>query len=206
MLLYTFIDQIEPILHSIQGKLIFIIVYAVWVTLLLPGSPPTILAGFLYGAQEGTLIAFLGSSLGAEISFLLGRYLLQSWVQYHLARFPQAQFIERIINQADFRLVLLTRLSPLFPFSLLNMAYGVSKVSIRNYTLGLIGTLPGTLVLCQFASVAHTLKELYNSTPGQNNSYFVMVQVIGLLSTLILVGLVAQTGKLALLKSHENMK
>nr|AUG32366.1 hypothetical protein PLO_369 [Paulinella longichromatophora] len=206
MSLYTLIDQIEPILHSIQGKTAFILVYALWVILLLPGSPPTILAGFLYGPGEGALIAFLGSSLGAEISFLLGRYLFQSWVHNRLIRFPKLQVIERIISQAEFRLVLLTRLSPLFPFSLLNMVYGVSQISIRNYTLGLIGTLPGTFVLCQLASVAHSLKELYGGSLDQDNIYFLTVQIIGFISTFILVGLVARTSNLTLLKSQKNIE
>nr|YP_002049028.1 hypothetical protein PCC_0377 [Paulinella chromatophora]ACB42818.1 hypothetical protein PCC_0377 [Paulinella chromatophora] len=205
MHLYQFVDQISCFLKLPEGKLIFITIYALWVIFLLPGSAVTMASGFLYGPWTGTLLVFIGSSIGAEISFLLGRYFLQTWVNRRLIGQSKFQTIEKIISQGGLRLILLTRLSPIFPFSFLNMVYGVSRVSLRNYTIGLIGTLPGTFALCQFASVAHSLTELQNASDTGSNLSSLSVQILGFLSTAILIGVIGRSANDILSTSNKKL-
>ena len=82
-------------LRSPLGGLVFIPLYAVWVTLLLPGVWASMLAGALYGTWWGSLIVFVGASLGAEAAFLLGRYWLRDWTSKRLMQYPKLQAVER---------------------------------------------------------------------------------------------------------------
>ena len=143
-----------PVLQSPVGAIGFIVLYALWVTLLLPGVWASMLAGALYGTAWGSLLVFIGACLGAEAIFLLGRHWLRDWARSRLAAVPKLQAVERAVSREGLKLVLLTRLSPAFPFSLLNLAYGLSDVSLRDYTLGLIGILPGTILFCGLGALA----------------------------------------------------
>ena len=80
-----------PVLQSPAGALLFIPLYAVWVTLLLPGVWASMLAGALYGTWWGSLIVFVGACLGAEAAFLLGRTWLRGWAMGRLEAFPKLQ-------------------------------------------------------------------------------------------------------------------
>ena len=84
------------------------------------------LAGALYGTWLGSALVFVGACLGAVVVFLLGRSWLRDWALQRLDRFPKLQAVERAVSKEGLKLVLLTRLSPAFPFSLLNLAYGLS--------------------------------------------------------------------------------
>ena len=141
-------------LRSPGGALLFIPLYGLWVTLLLPGVWASMLAGALYGTWWGSVVVFVGACLGAEVVFLLGRHWLRTWARQRLERFPKLMAVERGVTREGLKLVLLTRLSPAFPFSLLNLAYGLSDVSLRDYTIGLIGILPGTVLFCALGALA----------------------------------------------------
>jgi uncharacterized membrane protein YdjX (TVP38/TMEM64 family) len=127
------------------------------VTLLLPGVWASMLAGALYGTWWGSVVVFGGACLGAELVFLLGRSWLRGWARRRLAGAPTLLALEQAVSREGLRLVLLTRLSPAFPFSLLNLAYGLSEVSLRDYTLGLIPGTWAVRILGIVATVAASL-------------------------------------------------
>ena len=81
-------------LRSPAGAMAFVPLYALWVTLLLPGVWASMLAGALYGPAWGSLIVFVGACLGAQAAFLLGRTWLRSWARRRLAAVPKLQAIE----------------------------------------------------------------------------------------------------------------
>ncbi len=148
------LDQVVPALRSPAGAVAFVPLYALWVSLLLPGVWASMLAGALYGTAWGSLIVFAGACLGAQVAFLLGRHQLRHWARRRLATRPKLQAIERAVSREGLKLVVLTRLSPAFPFSLLNLAYGLSEVSLRDYSIGLLAILPGTVLFCGLGELA----------------------------------------------------
>jgi uncharacterized membrane protein YdjX (TVP38/TMEM64 family) len=152
--LHPWLDQVVPALRSPAGAVAFVPLYALWVSLLLPGVWASMLAGALYGTAWGSLIVFAGGCLGAQVAFLLGRHRLRHWARRRLATRPTLQAIERAVSREGLKLVLLTRLSPAFPFSLLNLAYGLSEVSLRDYSIGLLAILPGTVLFCGLGELA----------------------------------------------------
>jgi uncharacterized membrane protein YdjX (TVP38/TMEM64 family) len=89
----------------------------------------------------------VGSVLGATAAFLVGKTLLRGWIERRIAAYPRFQAIDRVVGEQGFKIVLLVRLSPLFPFNLLNYAFGLTKVRLWQYVLASwIGMLPGTLM------------------------------------------------------------
>jgi uncharacterized membrane protein YdjX (TVP38/TMEM64 family) len=161
------------------GGLVFIPLYAAWVTLLLPGVWASMLAGALYGTWWGSLIVFVGACLGAEAAFLLGRYWLRDWTSKRLKQYPKLQAVERAVSREGLKLVLLTRLSPAFPFSLLNLVYGLSEVSLRDYTIGLIGILPGTILFCALGALAGDAARFGEVLAGEASAQAWILRVVG---------------------------
>ena len=192
------VEAVLSLLESPAGALLFILLYAIWVTLLLPGIWASMLAGALYGPWLGSLIVFAGASLGAEAAFLLGRNWLRSWAQQRLSRFPKLLAIEKAVSREGFRLVLLTRLSPAFPFSLLNLAYGLSEVSLRDYNFGLIGIIPGTILFCALGALAGSAARFGEVLAGEASVQAWLLRVVGVLATVAAVWLVGRSARKAL--------
>jgi uncharacterized membrane protein YdjX (TVP38/TMEM64 family) len=187
-----------PALQSPAGAIAFIPLYALWVTLLLPGVWASMLAGALYGPWWGSLLVFIGACIGAEAAFLLGRHWLRDWTRRRLATLPKLQAVEQAVSREGLKLVLLTRLSPAFPFSLLNLVYGLSEVSLRDYSIGLIGILPGTILFCGLGALAGDVARFGAVLSGEADAGTWVLRVIGVLATLAVVVLVGRAARRAL--------
>jgi uncharacterized membrane protein YdjX (TVP38/TMEM64 family) len=192
------LDATLPLLRTPLGALLFIPLYALWVTLLLPGVWASMLAGVLYGTWWGSALVFVGASLGALLVFLLGRTWLRGWARRRLDAAPKLRAVEQAVSREGLRLVLLTRLSPAFPFSLLNLAYGLSDVSWRDYTLGLIGILPGTILFCGLGALAGDVARFSTVLSGDADPLTWTVRLVGLAATLGVVWLVNRVAREAL--------
>ncbi len=192
------LDQLLPALRSPLGALAFVPLYALWVTLLLPGVWASMLAGALYGTWWGSVIVFVGACLGAEIVFLLGRGWLRTWARRRLAATPKLQQVEQAVSREGLRLVLLTRLSPAFPFSLLNLAYGLSEVSLRDYSIGLLGILPGTVLFCGLGALAGDVARFQEVLTGAADPGTWALRLLGLVATVASVWLVGRAAQRAL--------
>ena len=190
--------EMLPALKSPAGALAFVPLYALWVTLLLPGVWASMLAGALYGTWWGSLIVFVGACLGAEAAFLLGRTWLRNWARRRLAAVPKLLAIEQAVSREGLKLVLLTRLSPAFPFSLLNFAYGLSEVSLRDYSIGLIGILPGTILFCGLGALAGDVARFGEVLSGEADAGTWALRIGGLLATVASVWLVGRAAQRAL--------
>jgi uncharacterized membrane protein YdjX (TVP38/TMEM64 family) len=115
-----------------------------------------------------------------------------------LAAAPKLRAVEQAVSREGLRLVLLTRLSPAFPFSLLNLAYGLSEVSWRDYSLGLIGILPGTILFCGLGALAGDVARFHTVLSGEADPLTWAVRVLGLGATLAVVWLVNRVAREAL--------
>jgi uncharacterized membrane protein YdjX (TVP38/TMEM64 family) len=156
------------------------------------------LAGALYGTWWGSAVVFIGACLGAEAAFLLGRHWLRDWARRRLSALPKLQAVEQAVSREGLKLVLLTRLSPAFPFSLLNLAYGLSEVSLRDYTLGLIGILPGTILFCGLGALAGDAARFGEVLSGEADPATWVLRIVGLLATVLVVWLVGRAAQRAL--------
>ncbi len=191
----------DPLLHWLRspfGAVAFVPLYALWVTLLLPGVWASMLAGVLYGPFWGSVLVFAGACLGAEAVFLLGRGRWRGWARRRLAAAPRLQAVERAVCRQGLSLVLLTRLSPAFPFSLLNLAYGLSEVSLRDYSIGLLGILPGTVLFCGLGALAGDVARFGEVLSGRADPFTWALRVAGVGATIAVVLLVGRITRRAL--------
>ncbi len=202
--LSSLLEQFLPFLHSPLGAALFVPLYALWVTLLLPGVWASMLAGALYGTWKGSALVFLGAFIGAEVAFLLGRSFLRNWIQRRLIEKPKLKAIEKAVTREGLKLVLLTRLSPAFPFSLLNLAYGLSEVSWTDYTVGLLGILPGTILFCGLGSLAGDIARFGEVLQGGEDYSSSVLRLVGLVSTIAVVWLFARAAKNVLQESDSS--
>ena len=191
------LDNLLPFLRSPLGSVLFVPIYAIWVSLLLPGVWLSMFAGVLYGTWFGSALVFVGAFIGAEIAFLLGRTFLRKWVQRKMSGLPKLQAIQKAVSHQGLKLVLLTRLSPAFPFSLLNLVYGISEVSVRDYTIGLLGIIPGTVFFCGLGALAGDLSQMTSVLEGSGNNSS-LINLIGITATVFVVWLVGRAAQQAL--------
>ena len=196
--LQQWLPDLLEVLRSPLGAVAFIPLYALWVTLLLPGVWASMVAGALYGTWIGSGLVFLGACLGAEVVFLLGRSWLREWARRRLQQVPKLQAVEQAVSREGLKLVLLTRLSPAFPFSLLNLAYGLSEVSLRDYSVGLIGIIPGTVLFCGLGALAGDVARFREVLAGEADPLTWALRVAGVLATVGVVVLVSRTARRAL--------
>ncbi len=153
---------------------------------LLPGFVLTLGAGFLYGPVVGTLIVSPASVLGATLAFVLGRRFFRDRIQRKIASQPRFAAIDRAVEKNAFKMILLLRLSPLVPFSLLNYALGLSNVRLSTYTLAsFIGMLPGTFMYVYLGSLITNLSELATGTTPDGGASQGFLYWGGLVATVV---------------------
>ncbi len=112
--------------------------------LLLPGGIVSVGAGFFFGLWWGFFIVLLGNSIGAAISFAFSRWLGRRWLSRKLSRNPTLRVLEPAVEREGWKIIFLSQLHPLFPTSLLNYLYGLTRIRFRTYMLWTsIGRAPG---------------------------------------------------------------
>ena len=159
------------------GRFAFIGVYVVGDLVLIPGSVLSLAGGALFGFIRGTLLVFLASTLGAVAAFLVARYIARRYVQRCIGAGRLAA-IDRAIARKGFRLVLLLRLSPVVPYSLLNYALGLTRVRFRDFLLGSVGMLPGTILYVHYGKVAGEVAALAGGRRTPHDvAYWILVAV-----------------------------
>jgi uncharacterized membrane protein YdjX (TVP38/TMEM64 family) len=145
---------------GVWGPVVFAAAYAVG-CLFLPGALLTLAAGFAFGVVVGTVVVSGASVTGASLAFWLGRTLARGWVEARVAGNPRFRALDQAVAEQGFKIVLLTRLSPVFPFTLLNYAFGLTRVRFRDYLLASwVGMLPGTVMYVYLGSVVKDLADL----------------------------------------------
>jgi uncharacterized membrane protein YdjX (TVP38/TMEM64 family) len=174
--LETFLEWARE--HRFSGAAAMVVIYCLACVLFVPGSILTLGAGFAFGVGVGFVAVFLGANLGALAAFLLGRTLVRGWIEKKVMHNPRFLAIDRAVGEQGFKIVLLLRLSPVFPFSLLNYALGLTRVSLRDYALAsLIGMVPGILMYVYLGSLVHSVAELVagktEHTPAERILFYV---------------------------------
>ncbi len=153
------LQRIEDL--GLIGAAVFLLLYVAACVFLLPGFILTLGAGAIYGVVYGTALVSVSSTLGATAAFLVGRYLARDWIGRKIERNPKFKAVDEAVAREGWKIVGLTRLSPLFPFNFLNYAYGLTRVSLRDYFFASwIGMLPGTIVYVYVGSAAGNLASL----------------------------------------------
>jgi len=165
--------------HSAVAAALFVLAYVAVTGLSLPGAVILTLAGgFLFGAVWGTLFVNLGATTGATLAFLASRYLLHDWVERKFGKWLGP--VQQGFAQNAFSYLMTLRLIPLFPFFVVNLVSGLTRMNIGTYVAATaLGIIPGSFVYAYAGRQLGTINSLQDiASPG----------VIG---ALVLLGLLA---------------
>ena len=178
--------------QGIWAPLLFIFVYMGGAVAFVPGSLLTLSAGALFGVVKGAALVSVASTGAAAISFLLGRFALRGWVEKKLAHKPAFKAIDEAVAREGWKMVLLLRLSPVFPFTLLNYGLGLTRIRFWPAVFASwAGMLPGTILYVYLGSIAKVATE--ETTTAQKVLYGV-----GLLATLVVTVWITKIARKAL--------
>ena len=140
------------------GVLVYVLAYAVGAICMVPSSLLMMGAGMAYGPIWGTVIASPASVVAATLAWFVGRTVARRRVAGWAAADPRFEALDAAVADRGLQIVTLARLSPLLPFTLLNLAFGVTTVRLRDYALGsLVGLLPVTVLYVYIGSVVGEL-------------------------------------------------
>jgi uncharacterized membrane protein YdjX (TVP38/TMEM64 family) len=151
---------------GVWGPVVFILGYAVATVAFAPGAVLTLAAGALFGLVYGTLYTLVGATLGASLAFLVARYVARGAIERRMAGNPRFQAIDRAVGRQGFKIVALLRLSPVFPFNLLNYALGLTRVRFLDYLAASVAMLPGTLLYVYYGKAAGSLAAAFAGGGG----------------------------------------
>jgi uncharacterized membrane protein YdjX (TVP38/TMEM64 family) len=183
---------------GVWGPIVFIVGYAVAAVAFVPGSLLTLAAGAIFGLAQGVVYVFIAAVLGSSAAFLVSRYLARRAIERRLANNPRFAAIDRAVGAQGRRIVFLLRLSPVFPFNLLNYGLGLTKVRFADYVAASAGMLPGTLLYVYYGKLAGDVAALAGGAAPEKGAGYYAVLILGLVATVVVTTLVTRTARRAL--------
>lgn len=187
----NWIDSLGPV-----APIVFIVMYVVITVSFLPASVVTLGAGAVFGIVKGVIFVFIGAMLGATAAFLIGRYLARDWVSQKVSGNRIFKAIYDAIEKEGRKIIFLVRLSPAFPFNLLNYGLGLTNVSLTDYVLGTVGILPGTILYVYLGGVVGSAASGQERSPAEW-----AFLVVGLVATFAVVFIVTKVARKSLQES-----
>ena len=181
--IYQYLDQ-EALRQLVQAygalaPVIYMLIYTIAPVLFLPGLPITVAGGILFGPFWGVVYSITSATLGACMAFLVSRYIARGWVESKLKN-PGWQRLDQGVERHGWKVVAFTRLIPLFPFNLLNYAFGLTKIKFSHYALTtFLFMLPGCIAYIVFSS------SLLEVLRGEVSPTFIIGAILVVLVSLI---------------------
>ena len=179
------------------GPIVFTLGYAVSVVALIPAFILTLAAGAIFGLSLGVLYVFIAAVLGSAAAFLISRYVARGAIERRLAGNARFAAIDRAVGEQGRKIVFLLRLSPVFPFTLLNYALGLTRVRFADYLIASFGMLPGTLLYVYYGKLGGDVAALAGGAHVKGYGYYAVL-VLGLVATVLVTVLVTRTARKAL--------
>ena len=185
--------------RGIWAPIIFILLDIVIVIFLLPGVLITLGAGFIFGVVMGSIYIVVATTIGAVIAFILARYLLSERTANYLRTKPRLKFIDQLLATEGWKLVLVTRLIPFFPFKLSNYLFGLTKFKLKDFFIGtFFGIWPITIFNVYVGSITADLSTLGTGSTKTNLEW--VIYVFGFIMTIFVVIYVTNRARHALKK------
>ena len=181
------------------GGIVAGLVYALATVLMIPGSVATLAIGAIYGPWIGLLIVSPASVLGATMAFVLGRGIFRPIIEKRMQGSNKFEALQEAIAKNGLKILTLVRLSPIFPFTVINYAFGLTRISLRKYIVGsFIGMLPGTLLYVYLGSAVGDVGQLMRDGVQDSGSAGSMMFYGGLVATVVATIIITKVAKQSL--------
>lgn len=180
------------------GPIALGLLYVAATVLMVPGFILTLGAGALFGVLTGTLTVSTAATAGATAAFLIARYAARNVVARRIAGNLRFESVDRAVAVNGWKIVLLTRLSPVFPFNVLNYAFGLTKVSLRDYVFASwVGMLPATVMYVYIGSVAGSIARIGAEDRSRSRAEWIFY-LVGLVGTVMATAYITRVARRAL--------
>ncbi len=179
------------------GPLIFMAGYVAATVAFVPGSVLTLAAGAIFGLASGLVYVFIAATVGSAAAFLISRHIARSVIEDRIQNNERFAAIDRAIGRKGLKIVILLRLSPMFPFNLLNYALGLTSVSFTAYVFASPAMLPGTLLYVYYGKIASDVALLAGGASMHGPTYYAVLG-LGLAAMIAVTTLVTRTARQAL--------
>lgn len=191
-----FIDWIGD--HGQWKYTLFVMIYTLAPFLLVPVLLLTLTAGALFGPLQGSVVSSGAALLSAVLAFGLGKVLARTWVLEKIERQPRYRAVDKAVGKKGWKIVLLLRLTPFFPFALINFSLGSTKIKLWEYAWATwLGMLPGIIVYTYLGSLLAGLADITLS--GRNLSLWEwLLSAMGGLALLVLFAYLIKVARKAL--------
>ncbi len=183
---------------GVWGPVVFIVGYVVAAVAFIPGSLLTLAGGAIFGLTKGVAIVFLAAVLGSSAAFLVSRYVARGMIERRLAGNARFAAIDRAVGAQGRKIVFLLRLSPVFPFTLLNYGLGLTNVRFVDYVAASVGMLPGTLLYVYYGKVIGDVAALAGGTAREKGPADYAILILGLVATIVVTTVVTRIARRAL--------
>jgi uncharacterized membrane protein YdjX (TVP38/TMEM64 family) len=180
------------------GPFAFVLGYIVATLAFIPGSVLTLAAGAIFGLAEGTLYVFVAATVGATLAFLVARHAARRLVEKRIEGDARFAAIDRAVGAEGRKIVFLLRLSPVFPFNLLNYALGLTRVRLADYFIASIGMLPGTLLYVYSGKVIGDVAAVAGGAGPERGLGSWLLIGVGLAATLFVTVIITRIARRAL--------
>ena len=191
---------------GVWGPVVFVAGYVAATVAFVPGLVLTMAAGAIFGLAQGTLLVFIGASLGATSAFLIARYLARDSIEKKLESKPRFAAIDRAVGREGLKVTLLLRLSPAFPFNLLNYALGLTKVRLLDYVVACVGMLPGSFLYVYLGSAIGSIAAIAAGERGEADTAKLALLIVGLAATAVVTVLVTRIARRALAREVDGQE
>jgi len=183
---------------GVWAPLAFIAGYIFFTVALIPGSILTMAGGALFGLAYGTLYVTIGAVVGATSAFLISRFLARGKFEEKIAGNEKFAAIDRAIAAQGGRIVLLLRLSPLFPFTYLNYALGLTRVRLLDFVWASVGMIPGTFLYVYYGKTLGDIAAIAAGNSPQRGIEQWISLAVGLLATIAVTAYITRLARRAL--------
>lgn len=185
------------------GAVLYPLLFAACNVLLLPGGVLAVGSGLFFGLWWGFFLNMTGNVAGAAVAFFLSRKLGRGWVAKKFLHHPKWAALDAAIARDGWKIIFLSQVHPLFPTSLLNYLYGVTRIRFRTCMLWVaLGQAPGLFLYAYLGTLAqHGLRIWQGKSHPQTWEYLTWIG--GLLLTLAVTTALARIALRVLAEAGE---
>ena len=187
---------------GVSGPIVFVGLYVIAAVTLVPSFLMTVAAGALFGVTRGSVVVFVGASLGACAAYTVAVKLSGTKMLSWLDREPRVAVVRRAVASEGAWVQFLLRLSPVVPFNLLNYALGLCRVRFKDFALALVGMIPATIMYTYYGRVVGDVASLAAGIAPPRGPEYYALRFIGLLATIVATTIITRSARRALEERH----
>jgi uncharacterized membrane protein YdjX (TVP38/TMEM64 family) len=189
----VYVGQMGP-----WGVLLFLVLYVLAALTMVPAFPLTVAAGAIYGVTRGSLLVFVGASIGGAAAYAVALRLADTPLLRRLDRKPRVIIVRNAMRSDGLWVQFLLRLSPIIPFTMLNYALGLARVRFRDFALALVGMVPAIVMYTYYGRVVGDLAAIVAGRIQPRGMAYYAFLGVGLLVTVLATTLITRAARRAL--------